>query len=438
MSFAFPSIHPTMLPPSIYTPQPEEDTETLHKEQTPSPQAVNEFSKANSDSNRYDVVSDLISDHLVTDYVVCTEENGSSNVSLPELLAPPACDEDTSDDCKTSDGPQKDKETAEVAFSSPSQTKMKASNKDTASLHPWAPTTPNTNIIIGLERKVTFYTESLGIKLSRHTDGFVRILSVSPYRPMSSDEKVRDGEIHEGDLIREVCNVDLRKPIDSAIWKLTVGLIKMAPRPLEFVVATEYEEVEDVSQAQLSLSDNGTTRLTSTKCEITGQTILPSTPDERRNLAPTRQVVFHEASLGVKLQHTSKGYVVVNSVSAVDSTKSPPSRTGELKPGDVVLEVGGVWDLYHPISINAWGILVKFIRECRRPMRMVVASEEYLTMMSPGSCSDESLESMESPGNKSMDIIQEVDEMSEGEESKANSTLATDEPTECSDVDDGT
>lgn len=218
---------------------------------------------------------------------------------------------------------------------------------------------------------------------------------------MSSEEKVRDGEIHEGDLVREVCDVDLRKPIDSAIWKLTVGLIKMAPRPLEFVVATEYEEVFDVSQAQLSLSDSGITRITSTKCEYTGQTIVPTTPNERKNLAPTRQIVFYEASLGVKLHHTSRGYVVVNSVAPVDTSLSHSSRTGELKPGDVVLEVGGVWDLYHPISINAWGILVKFIRECRRPMRMVVADESYLTMMSPYSCSDESMESIEEEGETS-------------------------------------
>ena len=122
---------------------------------------------------------------------------------------------------------------------------------------------------------------------------------------------------------------------------------------------------------------------------------MPTTPNERKNLAPTRQIVFYEASLGVKLKHTSRGYVVVNSVVPADPSITPPSRTGELKPGDIVLEVGGVWDLYHPISINAWGILVKFIRECRRPMRMVVADENYLTMMSPCSCSDESMESIE-------------------------------------------
>ena len=56
---------------------------------------------------------------------------------------------------------------------------------------------------------------------------------------MGSSEKIREGQIYEGDVVREVSDVNLRMPIDSAVWKLTVGLIKMAPRPLKFVVARE-------------------------------------------------------------------------------------------------------------------------------------------------------------------------------------------------------
>jgi len=52
---------------------------------------------------------------------------------------------------------------------------------------------------------------------------------------------------------------------------------------------------------------------------------------------------------------------------------APIQRQGTIHPGDYVLEVGGVWDLHQPISLHAWAVLVKFIRECRRPLCMVLA-----------------------------------------------------------------
>jgi len=293
------------------------------------------------------------------------------------------------------------------------------------------------NVIVGPERLVTFHTDSLGIKLSRHSDGLVRVLSISPYRDFKDSQAIRSGHLQEGDLLRQVLDVDLRHPIDSNVWKLTVGLIKMAPRPLTVLVATEYEEVEDVRDADCRLelssdcgADAGCVRSLCQQCELTGQTILPPSSPKMGKFA-TRQVVFYEQSLGVKLQHTPSGYVIVHSTTPPSMTATN-SRSGELKQGDIVLQVGGVWDLHHPISINAWGILVKFIRECRRPMRMVVADESYLaTMISPGSTSEEedevqSVDGERMPLTPSSVVDDEPDNRMDGEDTMINdeSTIA--------------
>jgi hypothetical protein len=106
---------------------------------------------------------------------------------------------------------------------------------------------------LGPERDVLFYTQALGITISRHTDGYVRVLSVTTSSStVSSSSSIstkvekdtiiavhRDGEIHPGDVVCNIGGVDLHSPIDTAIWKLTIGLVKMAIRPLTFVVATE-------------------------------------------------------------------------------------------------------------------------------------------------------------------------------------------------------
>ena len=43
----------------------------------------------------------------------------------------------------------------------------------------------------------------------------------------------------EGDILREVAGVDLRRPITSVMWSDTVALIKISPRPTVFIVARE-------------------------------------------------------------------------------------------------------------------------------------------------------------------------------------------------------
>jgi len=92
----------------------------------------------------------------------------------------------------------------------------------------------------GEEREVTFLSEALGIKLNRGPDGVVRVIEVSPDDPGSPI--AREGNIKVGDLIREAVGVDIRRPITNIMWGDTVALIKMAPRPIVLVVATESTE----------------------------------------------------------------------------------------------------------------------------------------------------------------------------------------------------
>jgi len=92
----------------------------------------------------------------------------------------------------------------------------------------------------GPERNVTFLSESLGIKLNRGSDGIVRVLWVQQESPGSP--LARKGDIAVGDVVREAGGVDLRRPITNIMWGDTVALVKMAPRPITFIVAKELSE----------------------------------------------------------------------------------------------------------------------------------------------------------------------------------------------------
>ena len=57
-----------------------------------------------------------------------------------------------------------------------------------------------------------------------------------------------------GDVVREVGGVDIRRPITNIMWGDTVALVKMAPRPITFVVSPELSEtpaavVEEIRKA---------------------------------------------------------------------------------------------------------------------------------------------------------------------------------------------
>jgi hypothetical protein len=103
----------------------------------------------------------------------------------------------------------------------------------------WPQQSPRDSKIIkfGDEREVLFLSEALGIKLNRGPDGIVRVIEVSPDAPGSPI--AREGTIEVGDVIREAAGVDIRRPITNIMWGDTVALIKMAPRPILFVVAKE-------------------------------------------------------------------------------------------------------------------------------------------------------------------------------------------------------
>jgi len=93
---------------------------------------------------------------------------------------------------------------------------------------------------VGIERKVLFVTEAMGIKLNRGQDGVIRVLTVAPETPNS--KHTRRGEINPGDIIREAAGVDLRRPLTNIMWSDTVALMKISPRPLEIIVARELSE----------------------------------------------------------------------------------------------------------------------------------------------------------------------------------------------------
>lgn len=102
-----------------------------------------------------------------------------------------------------------------------------------------SPRTPS-SLHVGPERVIMFLSESLGIKLNRGADGIVRVFSVTPNTARSAI--VRKGLIEIGDVVREAAGVDIRRPITNIMWSDTIALVKIAPRPITFVVAAELSE----------------------------------------------------------------------------------------------------------------------------------------------------------------------------------------------------
>jgi len=255
------------------------------------------------------------------------------------------------------------------------------------------------SLLVGEDRQVIFHNVSLGIKISRHSDGYVRVLSVTPTTASTpkregdgnneKDKPARTGdEIHVGDVVRQVSDVNLRMPIDSAVWKLTVGLIKMAPRPLQFIVAKEIMKQEEKRDDEIS-SKRGLYRWPSTANRTVAseessmqepETAISTPQPSQFFTGPTRKIHFLESALGVKLHHNTSGYVQILSVAPYKSfPNSPLARTGDsIYAGDVVLEVGGVWNLRDPIDKVGWGTLITFIKESKRPLSMVVGDADSL------------------------------------------------------------
>ena len=115
----------------------------------------------------------------------------------------------------------------------------------------------DTTIFVGPERDVRIYEGVMGLQLNRGCDGFIRILSAHVLPEDDPQLAPREGsELTPGDVVREAAGVDLRRPITNMMWGDTVTLMKVAKRPIRFVVAKELSEPpasvqEKLSQAQL-------------------------------------------------------------------------------------------------------------------------------------------------------------------------------------------
>ena len=98
----------------------------------------------------------------------------------------------------------------------------------------------STGLKVGPERLVTFYSESLGIRLNRGaSDGIVRVVAVKDVDADPGSPVAREGHVELGDIVREAAGVDLRRPVTGVMWSDTVALIKISPRPLELILAKE-------------------------------------------------------------------------------------------------------------------------------------------------------------------------------------------------------
>ncbi len=248
------------------TPQSkEEDANVTKASSTPSPNAVQDFgSTAITDSNTSDLVSDAIYEQLgvvVTDSEVIEY---SSALALPELTeAYEQADFEIDGNCiEDSLDVSEDDDTNRCSSrsrASPTKTQSVGQRMLQQALSSLATPIPTDTdftdqIDVGNERQVLFYAQSLGITLNRGTDGYVRIVSATEV----DDDQVRDGEIFAGDIIREVNDVDLRMPIDMAVWKMTIVLMKNAPRPLRMILGEELSG-QDVVAEEVNVESPSTT-----------------------------------------------------------------------------------------------------------------------------------------------------------------------------------
>ena len=296
------------------------------------------------------------------------------------------------------------------------------------------------SLTLGPERKIYLHasdpSEHPGLRFEHSSvDGRVRVIVddyVSTHHtgddsdgrrspPLTVEARyngIIEGDVKHDDIVREVAGIDARRPISEHMWKLTLGLMRVAPRPIEVIIASERdptspseeddeeEEVEERLMTAISNKASGYMQL-----DMTGEVILSPHDDEEEiddshkilhdpwkdegRFGPERRVVFHEMSLGVKLQRIpDEGIVRVQKVmsSIIEETQSssspgvrvPPSPDevcpdgevrGGIEPGDTVFEVGGVDLRNKVIGILEWADMVHFIKHVGRPLEMVVAKD---------------------------------------------------------------
>lgn len=293
------------------------------------------------------------------------------------------------------------------------------------------------SLTLGPERKIYLHasdpSEHPGLRFEHSsTDGRVRVVVddyVSTHQtgddsdgrlspPLTVEARyngIIEGDVKHDDIVREVAGIDARRPISEHMWKLTSGLMRVAPRPIEVIIASECdlnslseeedeeEEVKERLMTAISNKASGYMQL-----DMTGEVILSPHNDEEEiddnhkilhdpwkdkgRFGPERRIVFHELSLGVKLQRIpDEGIVRVQRVSSTTKQSSsspgvrdPPSldevcpdvEVGVgIEPGDTVFEVGGVDLRNKVIGILEWADMVHFIKHVGRPLEMVVSKD---------------------------------------------------------------
>jgi len=281
---------------------------------------------------------------------------------------------------------------------------------------------PQKNISLGTERLVQFYSsdpEDLGIEIEHCNDGYIRITS-------AAEDGMFEGTVHVGDIVCEIAGVNMRRPITEHMWKLTTGLMKVAPRPIEVIVAAEHVSQEDeeetlgavgnvpkkdkadnidaditqspslVKQAMtmwqsLNLNGaskeefhespgNGTSDTASLSDGNEGSIVqFPDPYNDPERFGVERKIVFHTESLGIKLHRCPDEGIV--QILHVDQNVSEKVRHGDdggrLEVGDVIVEVGGV-DLRHKfIGPLEWADMVYFVQNVGRPLDIVVAKDNH-------------------------------------------------------------
>uniref|UniRef100_A0A7S2KJ43 PDZ domain-containing protein n=1 Tax=Skeletonema marinoi TaxID=267567 RepID=A0A7S2KJ43_9STRA len=281
-----------------------------------------------------------------------------------------------------------------------------------------SPRRPPKNISLGTERLVQLYSsdpEDLGIEIEHSDDGYVRIAS-------TAGDGMFEGTVHAGDIVCEIAGVNMRRPITEHMWRLTTGLMKVAPKPIEVIVAEEHASQEGAAETlgavvnvpeknadaentqspslvkqamsmwqNLNLNGaskeeyhdspgNGTSDTASMSDGNEGSTIQVHDPySDPERFGMERNIIFHTESLGVKLHRCpNEGIVQILHVEqSVSENIRGGDDNGRLEVGDVIVEVGGV-DLRHKfIGPLEWADMVYFVQNVGRPLDIVVVEDNH-------------------------------------------------------------
>ena len=284
-----------------------------------------------------------------------------------------------------------------------------------------SPRLPRKNISLGTERLVQFYSsdpEDLGIEIEHSDDGYVRISS-------TAGDGMFEGTVHVGDIICEIAGVNMRRPITEHMWKLTNGLMKVAPRPIEVIVASEHTSSQEDDEGALGVVENAPAKnsnnidadITQTPSIVkqamsmwqnlnlngaskeehhdspgneTSETAsmsdgnedstiqVPDPYSDPERFGVERKIIFHTESLGIKLHRCpNEGIVQILQIDNVYEQMREGDDNGRLDDGDVIVEVGGV-DLRHKfIGPLEWADMVYFVQNVGRPLDIVVAKDNH-------------------------------------------------------------